>query len=1141
MNQTSPTLFIKTLLLILCAAILLLVATPQQSAAESFAPLTVTVNYTGNDLGDANPGNGVCATSLGNCTMRAAIEEVNAYNISSPGTHKINFNGAGTPLTILPGSPLPAITAPVTINGTTQPGSSCPSGVNTPATLNVVLNGAAAGSNAKGLTFASGSDGSLVKGLVIGNFDDYGIYFNQFVGNITVQCNHIGINRNGETAFPNRWGISGFGSNDNIIVGGTSYSPRNVISGNTVIGVKASGDDSSIKGNFIGTNASGTTAVPNSLGVRLEGGNNIVGGALPCERNIISGNSKSGIDIFYSANNGEIVNNYIGTNVFGGPEIGNAEHGITFDKGIVGGIVPHGHQIGIVAGQGNRIAYNGLAGINLEGDTSLPAFPNNNTIRYNAIYENGGLGIDLSLNLNGDGVTANDGYPDPDSGPNTLLNFPSLSNVFTDGTNVTLTIDYLGQAGFYDADIYINDSCDPSGYGEGESFIYTHAFGTTGAYNDTISFTAGSAAGRYLTSMVTYGNNSSEFSECIPIADLTTLLINDSGNAGDVNIGNGSCDSDAGTSGDQCTLRAAIQEVNAAGSGVGPITVNFDIPGGGLHVIQPSSSPLPAITHPILLDATTQPGASCPTANDYANILVRLDGAGIGGTVNGLTLNSGSDGSLIKGFSITRFGGDGIEINSDDNVAQCNYIGVDIDGYSVGANGGEGIDISGDDNLIGGSFDTLRNIISGNIASGVTLNSAAERNDIFGNIIGLNNKVSEKVGNGFSGIFIGGGDRNNIGGNNDDLGNYIGGNNSMGIYLYLNSNYNDIYNNKIGVDKDNKPGLGNGSHGIWGILASYNRVGASTGGGVGNVIADNDGYGIIFTDDSVGNWIRFNTVFEHTFAGISIVKGDDHLITHNEITDNGTAGIGISGASSTGNEISENSVYANGGLGIDLEADGSVEVNDSLDADSGPNGLQNFPFLNLTTGGTTIEGELFSTANKDFTLEFFSNVTCDSSGNGEGKTYLGKKDVTTDGSGHVDFSAVMVSSFVNGDMITAVATEKLSRNSSEFSPCLTVCDNSNPLLPAIDIVSNSVELDWNSDPTALNYIIFRSINQPYNVTSFYASVVPPTSLWVDGDSDEIGDVANNHYYTIAVDRICGISVASKTVGEFDFGIVPGTP
>ena len=646
----------KTLFIILSVVLFLMMATPQQSANAAFLPpLTVTVDHY-NDFADDIPGDGICETASGYCTLRAAIEEINAYNVSNPGTHSIHFNvtiGGFPP--IKPDSPLPAITAPIIIDGTTQSGSSCSTTFNDLATLNVVLDGALTSSGANGLTFAAGSNGSYVKGLVIGEFS-HGIRLEQDVDLINISCNHIGINDAGDTAFSNAYGVSGAGNNDNIYIGGNSFGQRNVISGNSLTGIAFGGfsnDDMLIQGNFIGTDATGATAVPNgSNGISIDGDDAEIGGSGTAEPNVISGNGDSGIVISKSSQGLIIQNNKIGTDLFGSAALGNGGHGIWIIRGYNNTGTPSDITIGAL-NNGNIIANNGLAGINIEGDaTDNSHNPFDNTLRYNAIYNNGGLGIDLAFSAFGDGVTANDGTSDPDNGPNTLLNHPNLSGAITDGTTVTVTLDYVGVAGSYELDFYLNDSCDPSGYGEGQNFSHTYSFTKAGGvYNQTLNFASTGSAGKYLTAVANLDSNSSEFSQCAYIADITTFVINSAGNASDYSIADNRCDTDNNpANGDNCTLRAAIEQVNGFGSGVGPVTINFNIPGGGVHVIQPTGSALPAITHPILLDATTQPDASCPTATEYQKLFVQLDGAALG-AVNGLTLNAGSDGSLIKGFS----------------------------------------------------------------------------------------------------------------------------------------------------------------------------------------------------------------------------------------------------------------------------------------------------------------------------------------------------------------------------------------------------------------------------------------------------------------------------------------------------------
>src|SRR5207244_153852 len=103
-----------------------------------------------------------------------------------------------------------------------------------------------------------------------------------------------------------------------------------------------------------------------------------------------------------------------------------------------------------------------------------------------------------------------------------------------------------------------------------------------------------------------------------------------------------------------------------------------------------------------------------------------------------------------------------------------------------------------------------------------------------------------------------------------------------------------------------------------------------------------------------------------------------------------------------------------------------VTPNDACDGDTGGNNFQNFPVLisaSSSAGGTNIQGTLNSTANTSFTLEFFSNTTCDPSGNGEGQTFLGSAVVTTNASCTVSFNLNFAFSIPGGGFITATATD----------------------------------------------------------------------------------------------------------------------
>lgn len=168
-----------------------------------------------------------------------------------------------------------------------------------------------------------------------------------------------------------------------------------------------------------------------------------------------------------------------------------------------------------------------------------------------------------------------------------------------------------------------------------------------------------------------------------------------------------------------------------------------------------------------------------------------------------------------------------------------------------------------------------------------------------------------------------------------------------------------------------------------------------------------------------------------------LVAGSNSTIDANVVSNN-NLGIVVDNSSSwVGNAILENSISNNNGLGIDLGNNNVVNPNDPGDGDTGPNTLQNFPVLTLAVRGTGVGGTLNSTALKPFRIEFFSNAACDGSGYGEGATYLGFTNVSTDGSGNASFT-VSLPVVAVGSYITATATTDPTNNTSEFSACRQV-------------------------------------------------------------------------------------------------------
>lgn len=203
----------------------------------------------------------------------------------------------------------------------------------------------------------------------------------------------------------------------------------------------------------------------------------------------------------------------------------------------------------------------------------------------------------------------------------------------------------------------------------------------------------------------------------------------------------------------------------------------------------------------------------------------------------------------------------------------------------------------------------------------------------------------------------------------------------------------------------------------------------SSGNTIQNVTVSNRGYGVYMinlgTFNSDDNSIVDCPMTANNF-GIYLYDSSSNTIARNDVS--GSSGTGIRVAGGSGNRIQGNSIHSNGGLGIDLGTDFKVTPNDTGDADTGANNLQNFPVLSaLKTGSITrVAGTLDSTPSTTFTLDFYANSEADPSGYGEGERWLGAITVTTDADGDADFDTVLPAATTPGEVITATATEDLA-------------------------------------------------------------------------------------------------------------------
>jgi hypothetical protein len=434
------------------------------------------------------------------------------------------------------------------------------------------------------------------------------------------------------------------------------------------------------------------------------------------------------------------------------------------------------------------------------------------------------------------------------------------------------------------------------------------------------------------------------------------------------------------------SLRQAILAANAA---PGADRVVFNIPGAGAHVIS-VLSPLPEITDSLEIDGYTQPGAkpNSQAVGSDAVILIQLEGTQ--DSPDGLIINAPN--CTIRGLALTNFIQQnpffiiaGVAIaargGSGNKIEGC-FVGLHADGTTARANG-RGIDVATSGTLVGGTSPAQRNIVSGNAIVGILV--TADGTVVAGNYVGtdstgthvLSNPTGIQISGTFTTALIGGtapGAANLISGNLVGLGLGVSANELLtGIAEGVT-----VQGNLVGPAANGVDPLGN-SQGIV-VNGSHNLIGGATAA-AGNIVAFN----------------RFN--------GVRVRDG-------------------------TGNSILSNSIYANNPINLSLGQLGRAVPNDIRDSDSGPNNLQNFPSIEsvgIANNSASIKGNLNSTPNAQFTIQFFSESQ---SLTDSKQTYLGSTNVTTNGNGDASFMAVVPVPAANV-RINATATNAAG-DTSEF-------------------------------------------------------------------------------------------------------------
>jgi hypothetical protein len=440
----------------------------------------------------------------------------------------------------------------------------------------------------------------------------------------------------------------------------------------------------------------------------------------------------------------------------------------------------------------------------------------------------------------------------------------------------------------------------------------------------------------------------------------------------------------------------------------------------------------------------------------------------IGGTATGA-------GNLVSGNTQ-----DGVAVDYPANAptgrTPSPSVGVRIEGNTIGlgANGAAlpnatGVLCSYGDVFLGGTAAGARNVISGN-ATGVRVAAGAPH--VEGNYIGLNPAGTAAVPNGV-GVQIQSASGARIGSDQPGARNVISGNTTAGVRVVLTTAvplppdaFHRIQGNFIGTNPAGTAAVPNHGVGVELVKATNVLVGGDTAAAANVICGNADGVRI---DGSQGTNVRGNFIgvnaagaaIPNTATGVLIRGGAVHnTVSANVIAENGGNGIGV--LDGAGNAFLSNSIHSNGGLGIDLGGDG-VTPNDSGDADTGPNELQNFPVItsvlndgaNLFVRGT-IEGR---PAANSFRIQFFDSAAQDPSTFGEGAMYLGEVTAAVGASGKGEFTATLPA-VQSGHFVTATATGNPTSalpatfvQTSEFSKAVSVpaADTTPPAVAGVDV------------------------------------------------------------------------------------------
>ena len=243
------------------------------------------------------------------------------------------------------------------------------------AAIDLQIQATTVGINSSDVTAANGDDGIVISNtnagaIYVGSADDDSSVYNVISGNtgdgvevtgddVIVSGNYIGLNAAGTAAVAN--GANGVyinGASDTSVQGARTNSTTNVISGNTLDGIKiVGGDSNSISYSTIGMNATQAAAIPNGQdGIYIEDSTDS-----SISNSRISGNTGDGVEITGTSTGATLNANYMGLDAWGTTAIANGGHGINISSASV--------TVGSSTGL-NKISGNTGNGINVSAGAS---------------------------------------------------------------------------------------------------------------------------------------------------------------------------------------------------------------------------------------------------------------------------------------------------------------------------------------------------------------------------------------------------------------------------------------------------------------------------------------------------------------------------------------------------------------------------------------------------------------------------------------------------------------------------------------------------------------------------------------------------------------------------------------------------